>query len=128
MSEDIESLKAENQRLLNRIKMLEAPFDLENASIISINIEDPIEDVYSVRVARINDCEFINAGMYMSLISKHFNEVQEGIVLRMVGNRMASSIDEASRQGVASKNMIDSLNEWNNMIGINNQEIEQQKN
>jgi hypothetical protein len=128
MSEDIESLKAENQRLLNRIKMLEAPFDLENASIISINIEDSTEDIYSVRVARINDCEFINGGMYMSLISKHFNEVQEGIVLRMVGNRMASSIDEASRQGVASKNMIDSLNEWNNMIGINNQEIEQQKN
>ncbi len=128
MSEDIESLKAENHRLLNRIKMLEAPFDLENASIISINIEDSTEDIYSVRVARINDCEFINGGMYMSLISKHFNEVQEGIVLRMVGNRMASSIDEASRQGVASKNMIDSLNEWNNMIGINNQEIEQQKN
>lgn len=123
MSEDIDSLKAENQRLVNRIKILENPFNLENATIINLDVEDVAEDINSVRVARINDCEFINGGMYMSLISKHFNEVQEGILMRMIANRMASSIDEAKASGTATKNMIDSLNEWNKMMGINEEDL-----
>jgi hypothetical protein len=122
MSEDIDSLKAENQRLSNRIKILENPFDLENATIISLDVENVAEDINSVRVARINDCEFINGGMYMSLISKHFNEVQEGILMRMIANRMALSIDEAKASGTATKNMIDSLNEWNKMLGVNEED------
>lgn len=122
MSSEIEELKAENERLQNRVKMLEAPFELESASIVNVDIEGLSEDIMSVRVARINGCEFINGGLYMSLVSRHFKEVHDGIVMRMVANRMAEGIEIAKHDGVATKNMIDSLNEWNNIMGLNQQE------
>ena len=119
MSSELDELKAENERLRNRVKMLEAPFELENASIVSVDIEGLVEDIVSVRVARINGCEFINGGLYMSLISRHFKEVHDGIVTKMVANRIAESIETAKVEGVATKNMIDSLTEWNNVMGVN---------
>jgi hypothetical protein len=124
MSNEIDDLKAENERLHNRVKMLEAPFELENASIVSVDIEGLVEDIMSVRIARINGCEFINGGLYMSLISKHFKEVHDSIVTRMIANRMAESIEIAKAEGVATANMIDGLTEWNNMMGVN-QEVNQ---
>lgn len=123
MSEEIENLKKENESLANRVKMLEAPFDFENASVIEIEIENIAEDVYSSRLARINNCEFVNGGLYMSLVSKHFKEVEENIYTRMLANRMAECIEEAKANGNASKNMLDSLNEWNKMNGLNKQHI-----
>ena len=122
MSSELDELKSENERLHNRVKMLESPFELENASILNVDVEGLAEDIMSVRVARINGCEFINGGLYMSLVSKHFKEVHESIVMRMVANRMAEGIENANNQGVATKNMIDSLNEWNNVMGLNQQE------
>lgn len=121
MSKDVEELKKENERLANRVKMLEAPFDFENATVIDVEIENMIEDVFSSRIARINSCEFVNGGLYMSLVSKHFKEIEEGIYMRMVANRMAECIEEAKAGNNASKNMLDSLNEWNKMSGVNKQ-------
>ena len=118
MSKDVEELKKENERLANRVKMLEQPFNIENELIVSIDVGDEIEDVGSVRVIRVNDNEFVNGGLYMSLISKHFNEIQESIVTKMIANRMANAIEEAKNNGTATKNMLDSLKEWNNMLGI----------
>ena len=116
MSEDIDYLKNENKRLAGRIKMLESPLELENDTIANISIEDLVDDVYALRIARINECEFVNGGMYMSLISKHFKEVQEGILMHMIGSRMASSIKEAQESGTATKSMIESLKDWNDTV------------
>ena len=118
MSKDVEELKKENERLANRVKMLEQPFNIENELIVSIDVGDEIEDVGSVRVIRVNDNEFINGGLYMSLISKHFNEIQESIVTKMIANRMANAIEEAKNNGTATKNMLDSFKEWSKMLGI----------
>jgi hypothetical protein len=118
MSKDVEELKKENERLANRVKMLEQPFNIENELIVSIDVGDEIEDVGSVRVIRVNDNEFINGGLYMSLISKHFNEIQESIVTKMIANRMANAIEEAKNNGTATKNMLDSSKEWSKMLGV----------
>jgi hypothetical protein len=118
MSKDVEELKKDNERLANRVKMLEQPFNIENELIVSIDVGNEIEDVGSVRVIRVNDSEFVNGGLYMSLISKHFNEIHESIVTKMIANRMSNAIEEAKNNGTATKNMLDSLKEWNNMLGI----------
>lgn len=122
MSESIESLKLENQRLEKRIRDLENPFDLESATMININVDDLTDDINSVRVATINNCEFISGGLYMALVSRHFNEVHNSILTRMLANRMALSIDEAKANGTATKNMIDSVNEWNKMFAPKEEE------
>lgn len=123
MNEEIENLKRENEHLVNRIKMLEAPFDFENPTVIDIEIDNIVEDVFSSRIARINNCEFVNGGLYMALVSKHFKDIEESLYTKMVANRMAECIEEAKASNNASKNMLDSLNEWNKMTGLNKQHI-----
>lgn len=121
--EVIEELKKQNEELqkinaeLNqRIEFLQKPFDFEESIVIELNVKDEENNVPKAKVIRVNNYEFINGFMYHSLISKHFSEISESIQLRMIANRMAVSIEEEVSKQTASKNMIDSLADWNNII------------
>lgn len=113
-----EELKKNNAELLQCIEFLQKPFDFENALVIEFEVEDVENNIASAKVAKVNGYEFINGFMYHSLISRHFGEISESMKLRMIANRMAVSIEEAIKDNCqsASKNMIDSLTDWNNII------------
>lgn len=117
--EELEKLKVENEELKSRLAAHEAPFDFGNGSSISIDVSDEgVEniDIESIKVARVNNFEFINGGLYHSLITRHFREVEESITLRTVANRMAEAIEHANSEGKASEKMLDSLSAWNMII------------
>ena len=120
VNEDIkrenEELKKNNAELLQRIEFLQKPFDFENSLVIELEVEDVENNIASAKVARVNGYEFINGFMYHSLISRHFNEISESMQLRAVANRMAVAIEEGVSSQTASKNMIDGLADWNNII------------
>lgn len=120
VNEDIkkenEELKKNNAELLQRIEFLQKPFDFENSLVIELEVEDAENNIASAKVARVNGYEFINGFMYHSLISRHFNEISESMQLRAVANRMAVAIEEGVSSQTASKNMIDGLADWNNII------------
>lgn len=113
---EIERLKKENAELLQRIEFLQKPFDFEESIVIDLEVEDKENNVPRAKVVRLNNYEFINGFMYHSLISRHFSEISESMQLRMIANRMAVSIEESVAEEKASKNMIDSLADWNNII------------
>lgn len=114
--EEIEKLKQENAELRQRIEIYEAPFNFENATVIELEVDDVNNDVPSAKVIRLNHNEFINGGLYHSLISRHFKEVEESIVLRMIANRMADAIEDAIENGQSTKKMLDSVGQWNKII------------
>jgi hypothetical protein len=120
VNEDIkkenEELKKNNAELLQRIEFLQKPFDFENSLVIELEVEDVENNIASAKVARVNGYEFINGFMYHSLISRHFSEISESMQLRAVANRMAVAIEEGVSSQTASKNMIDGLADWNNII------------
>lgn len=111
-----EELQKTNAELLQRIEFLQKPFDFEESIVLELEVEDAENNVPKAKVARLNNYEFINGFMYHSLISRHFSEISESMQLRMVANRMAISIEEEVSKQTASKNMIDSLADWNNII------------
>jgi hypothetical protein len=120
VNEDIkkenEELKKSIAELLQRVEFLQKPFDFENSVVIELEVEDVENNIPSAKVARINGYEFINGFMYHSLISRHFGEISESMKLKMIANRMAVSIEEEIAKETASKNMIDSLADWNNIV------------
>ena len=120
VNEDIkrenEELKKNNAELLQRIEFLQKPFDFENSLVIELEVEDVENNIASAKVARVNGYEFINGFMYHSLISRHFSEISESMQLKAVANRMAVAIEEGVSSQTASKNMIDGLADWNNII------------
>lgn len=120
VNEDIkkenEELKKNNAELLQRIEFLQKPFDFENSLVIELEVEDTQNNIASAKVARVNGYEFINGFMYHSLISRHFGEISESMQLKAVANRMAVAIEEGVSSQTASKNMIDGLADWNNII------------
>ena len=111
-----EELKKSIAELLQRVEFLQKPFDFENSIVIELEVEDVENNIPSAKVARINGYEFINGFMYHSLISRHFGEISESMKLKMIANRMAVSIEEEIAKETASKNMIDSLADWNNIV------------
>lgn len=111
-----EELKKNNAELLQRIEFLQKPFDFDNSLVIELEVEDVENNIASAKVARVNGYEFINGFMYHSLISRHFGEISESMQLRAVANRMAVAIEEGMSNQTASKNMIDGLADWNNII------------
>lgn len=111
-----EELKKNNAELLQRIEFLQKPFDFDNSLVIELEVEDVENNIASAKVARVNGYEFINGFMYHSLISRHFGEISESMQLRAVANRMAVAIEEGVSNQTASKNMIDGLADWNNII------------
>lgn len=111
-----EELQKTNAELLQRIEFLQKPFDFESTVIVELEVEDKENNVPKAKVVRLNNYEFINGFMYHSLISRHFSEISESIQLRMIANRMAVAIEEEVSKQNASKNMIDSLADWNNII------------
>jgi hypothetical protein len=111
-----EELKKSIAELLQRVEFLQKPFDFENSIVIELEVEDIENNIPSAKVARINGYEFINGFMYHSLISRHFGEISESMKLKMIANRMAVSIEEEIAKETASKNMIDSLADWNNIV------------
>jgi hypothetical protein len=120
VNEDIkkenEELKKSIAELLQRVEFLQKPFDFEESIVIELKVDDNEDNVPKAKVVRLNDYEFINGFMYHSLISRHFGEISESMKLRMIANRMAVSIEEEVAKETASKNMIDSLADWNNVI------------
>jgi hypothetical protein len=116
LKKEVEELKKTNAELLQRIEFLQKPFDFEECIVIELETEDKENNVPKAKVVRLNNYEFINGFMYHSLISRHFSEISESIQLRMIANRMAVSIEEEVSKNTASKNMIDSLTDWNNII------------
>lgn len=120
VNEDIkkenEELKKNNAELLQRIEFLQKPFDFENSLVIELEVEDVENNIASAKVARVNGYEFINGFMYHSLISRHFSEISESMQLKAVANRMAVAIEEGVSSQTSSKNMIDGLADWNNII------------
>lgn len=115
---EIEELRKENEHLKELLK-INQPLNLEDGIVIDLTIEDTEEDVRRAKLAKINNCEFVNAVLYSSLISKHFEELTNNLAVRMLANNMAESIDEAKAHGVASKKMLDSLEDWNKIVGNN---------
>lgn len=111
-----EELKKNNAELLQRIEFLQKPFDFEKSLVIELEVEDVENNIASAKVARVNGYEFINGFMYHSLISRHFSEISESMQLKAVANRMAVAIEEGVSSQTASKNMIDGLADWNNII------------
>lgn len=111
-----EELQKTNAELLQRIEFLQKPFDFEESIVVELEVEDKEDNVPKAKVVRLNKYEFINGFMYHSLISRHFSEISESMQLRMIANRMAVSIEEEVSKQTASKNMIDSLADWNNII------------
>lgn len=114
--EELERLKQENAELRQRIEAYESPFNFENATVIELEVDDNNNDVPSAKVVRLNQNEFINGGLYQSLITRHFKEVEEGIVLRMVANRMADAIEDAIENGHSTRKMLDSVGQWNKIV------------
>jgi hypothetical protein len=111
-----EELQKTNAELLQRIEFLQKPFDFEESIVLELEVEDAENNVPKAKVVRLNHYEFINGFMYHSLISRHFSEISESMQLRMIANRMAVSIEEEISKQNASKNMIDSLADWNSII------------
>lgn len=116
LKKENEELKKSNAELLQRIEFLQKPFDFESSLVIDLEVDDKENNVPKAKVVRLNNYEFINGFMYHSLISRHFSEISESIQLRMIANRMATAIEEEVSKNTASKNMIDSLSDWNNII------------
>jgi hypothetical protein len=120
VNEDIkkenEELKKSITELLQRVEFLQKPFDFENSIVVELKVEDVENNIPSAKVARVNGYEFINGFMYHSLISRHFGEISESMKLKMIANRMAVCIEEEIAKETASKNMIDSLADWNNIV------------
>jgi hypothetical protein len=116
LKKEVEELKRTNAELLQRIDFLQKPFDFEESIVVELEVEDKESNVPKAKIVRLNNYEFINGFMYHSLISRHFSEISESIQLRMIANRMAVSIEEEVSKQTASKNMIDSLADWNNII------------
>lgn len=113
---ELEKLKQENADLRQRIEIYEAPFNFDNATVIELEVDDKENDVPSAKVVRLNQNEFINGGLYHSLISRHFKEVEESIILRTIANRMAEAIEEAIENGQSSRKMLDSVGQWNKIV------------
>lgn len=113
-----EQLKNQNAELLQRIEFIQKPFDFEQSIVIELEVDDKENNIPKAKVVKLNNYEFINGFMYHSLISRHFEEISESMQLRMIANRMANSIEEAIKADCPHppQNMIDSLNDWNNII------------
>jgi hypothetical protein len=112
----IEELTKQNLELLQRVEMLSKPFDFENAVVIELEVDDAENNVPEAKVVKLNQYEFVNGHMYHSLISRHFREITDGMAMMTIGNRMATAIEEAVAENKASKNLIDSLDDWNKIV------------